>query len=70
MTNVTQLNDIKSPESIELMDRLERAIINTPNLTPIEIVGALEMVKARYTLAPLINELKKGLIYDNYSLQP
>ena len=57
MTNVTQLNDIKSPESIELMDRLEQAIIDTPNLTPIEIVGALEMVKARYTLAPLINEL-------------
>ena len=48
MTDVTQLNDIKSPESIELMDRLERAIINTPNLTPIEIVGALEMVKARW----------------------
>ena len=46
MTNVTQLNDIKSPESIELMDRLEQAIIDTPNLTPIEIVGALEMVKA------------------------
>ena len=41
MTDVTQLNDIKSPESIELMDRLERAIINTPNLTPIEIVGML-----------------------------
>lgn len=59
MTNVTQLNDIKSPESIELMDRLEQAIINTPNLTPIEIVGALEMVKARYTLAPLVNELNK-----------
>ena len=57
MTDVTQLNDIKSPESIELMDRLEQAIIDTPNLTPIEIVGALEMVKARYTLAPLINEL-------------
>ena len=59
MINVTQLNDIKSPESIELMDRLEQAIIDTPNLTPIEIVGALEMVKARYTLAPLINELNK-----------
>ena len=59
MTNVTQLNDIKSPESIELMDRLEQAIIDTPNLTPIEIVGALEMVKTRYTLAPLINELNK-----------
>ena len=59
MTNVTQLNDIKSPESIELMDRLEQAIIDTPNLTPIEIVGALEMVKARYTLAPLVNELNK-----------
>ena len=57
MTNVTQLNEIKSPESIELMDRLEQAIIDTPNLTPIEIVGALEMVKARYTLAPLVNEL-------------
>ena len=59
MTNVTQLNDIKSPESIELMDRLEQAIIDTPNLTPIEIVGALEMVKARYALAPLVNELNK-----------
>lgn len=59
MTNVTQLNDIKSPESIELMDRLEQAIIDTQNLTPIEIVGALEMVKARYTLAPLIKELNK-----------
>ena len=41
MTNVTQLNDIKSPESIELMDRLEQAIMSTPNLTPIEIVGAI-----------------------------
>lgn len=59
MTNVTQLNDIKSPESIELMDRLEQAILSNPNLTPIEIVGALEMVKARYTLAPLVNELNK-----------
>ena len=59
MTNVTQLNDIKSPESIELMDRLEQAIINTPNLTPIEIVGALEIVKAKYTLAHLVNELNK-----------
>ena len=49
MTNVTQLNDIKSSESIELMDRLEQAIIDTPNLTPIEIVGALEMVKANHT---------------------
>ena len=59
MTNVTQLNDVKNPESIELMDRLEQAIIDTPNLTPIEIVGALEMVKAKYTLIPLVNELNK-----------
>ena len=59
MTNVTRLNDIKRPESIELKYRLEQAILSNPNLTPIEIVGALEMVKARYTLAPLVNELNK-----------
>jgi len=59
MTNVTQLNDIKSPEPIELMDRLEQAIIDTPNLTPIEIVGAIEMVKAKYTLIPLVSELNE-----------
>ena len=57
MTNGTKLNDIKSSESIELMDRLEQAIIDTANLTLIEIVGALEMVKAKYTLIPLVNEL-------------
>ena len=60
MTNVTQLNEVKNVEAIQLMDKLEQAINSDPNLTPIEIVGALEMVKARYTLAPLINELNKG----------
>ncbi len=59
MTNVTQLNEVKNVEAIQLMDKLEQAINSDPNLTPIEIVGALEMVKARYTLAPLINELNK-----------
>lgn len=59
MTNVTQLNEVKNVEAIQLMDKLEQAIIDTPNLTPIEIVGALEMVKTRYTLAPLVNELNK-----------
>ena len=57
MTNVTQLNEVKNVEAIQLMDKLEQAIIDTDGLTPIDIVGALEMVKARYTLAPLINEL-------------
>ena len=57
MTNVTQLNEVKNVEAIQLMDKLEQAIIDTEGLTPIDIVGALEMVKARYTLAPLINEL-------------
>lgn len=59
MTNVTQLNEVKNVEAIQLMDKLEQAISSDPNLTPIEIVGALEMVKSRYTLAPLINELNK-----------
>ena len=59
MTNVTQLNEVKNVEAIQLMDKLEKAINSDPNLTPIEIVGALEMVKSRYTLAPLINELNK-----------
>ena len=59
MTNVTKINEVKNVEAIQLMDKLEQAINSDPNLTPIEIVGALEMVKARYTLAPLINELNK-----------
>lgn len=68
LTGLTEKNDeqsnsantVKSTSVIELMDRLEQAIIDTQNLTPIEIVGALEMVKARYTLAPLVNELQKN----------
>ena len=60
MTNVTQLNEVKNVEAIQLMDKLEQAIIDTEGLTPIDIVGALEMVKAKYTLMPLINELNKG----------
>ena len=57
MTNVTQLNEVKNVEAIQLMDKLEQAIIDTDGLTPIDIVGALEMVKAKYTLMPLVNEL-------------
>ena len=60
MTNVTQLNEVKNVEAIQLMDKLEQAINSDPSLTPIDIVGALEMVKAKYTLMPLINELNKG----------
>ena len=60
MTNVTQLNEVKNVEAIQLMDKLEQAIIDTEGLTPIDIVGALEMVKAKYTLMPLVNELNKG----------
>ena len=59
MTNVTQLNEVKNVEAIQLMDKLEQAIIDTDGLTPIDIVGALEMVKARYTLAPLIKRTKQ-----------
>lgn len=59
MTNVTQLNEVKNVEAIQLMDKLEQAIKSDPNLTPIEIVGAIEMVKAKYTLIPLVNELNK-----------
>ena len=57
MTNVKQLNEVKNVEAIQLMDKLEQAIIDTDGLTPIDIVGALEMVKAKYTLMPLVNEL-------------
>ncbi len=57
MTNLTSLNEIKNVEAIQLMDKLEIAIIETEGLTPIDIVGALEMVKAKYTLMPLVNEL-------------
>ena len=60
MSNITELNQIKSVEAIELMDRVENAIIETGGLTPIEIIGVLEMMKARYTLIPLINELNEG----------
>lgn len=60
MTNVTQLNKVKNVEAIQLMDKLEQAIIDTEGLTPIDIVGALEMVKAKYTLMPLVNELNRG----------
>ena len=60
VTNVKQLNEVKNIEAIQLMDKLERAIIDTEGLTPIDIVGALEMVKAKYTLMPLVNELNKG----------
>jgi hypothetical protein len=57
MTNITELNTIKNVEAIQLMDKVENAIIETDGLTPIEIVGVLEMVKAKYTLMPLVNEL-------------
>ena len=60
MTNVTQLNEVKNVEAIQLMDKLEQAIIDTEGLTPIDIVGTLEMVKAKYTLMPLVNELNRG----------
>jgi hypothetical protein len=60
MTNVTSLNEVKNVEAIQLMDKIESAIIETDGLTPIDIVGALEMVKAKYTLMPLVNELNGG----------
>tara|TARA_Y100001963_G_scaffold48601_1_gene68337 strand:+ start:3260 stop:3457 length:198 start_codon:yes stop_codon:yes gene_type:complete len=58
MTNVTKLNDVKNPEPIELMDKIENAIIDTANLTPIELIGVLEMIKAKYTNLPLLSELE------------
>ena len=58
MTNVTKLNDVKNPEPIELMDKIENAISDTANLTPIEVIGALEMIKAKYTNLPLLSELE------------
>jgi hypothetical protein len=57
MSNITELNTIKNVEAIQLMDKVENAIIETEGLTPIEIVGVLEMVKAKYALMPLVNEL-------------
>ena len=60
MSKVTQLNTVKNTSVIELLDRLEQAIVDTDDLTPVEIVGCLEMVKARYALAPLVNELEKN----------
>ena len=57
MTNVTKLNNVKNPEPIELMDKIENAINDTANLTPIEVIGVLEMIKAKYTNLPLLNEL-------------
>ena len=58
MNNVTKLNDVKNPEPIELMDKIENAINDTANLTPIEVIGALEMIKAKYTNLPLLSELE------------
>ena len=58
MTNVTKLNDVKNPEPIELMDKIENAIIDPANLTPIELIGVLEMIKAKYTNLPLLSELE------------
>jgi len=57
MTNVTSLKEIKNVEAIQLMDKIEIAINEIDGLTPIEITGALEMIKAKYTLMPLVNEL-------------
>ena len=59
MSKITELNQTKNVEPIKLMDRVENAIIETDGLTPIEIVGVLELIKARYTLMPLINELNE-----------
>lgn len=58
MTNVTQLNQIKNSAVMELLDKLDEAIANTDDLTPVEIVGCLEMVKAKYAMIPYLETLE------------
>ena len=51
MDNVISFNGVERPHEISLMDAIEEAIDNVAagKMTHIEVVGVLEMIKAKYT---------------------
>lgn len=61
MDNVTQMNnDVKNPEQIALIGELQNTIAKFDNLTELDIIAALEIVKTEYCMAPYIRALKSN----------
>ena len=59
MDNVTQMNnDVKNPEQIALIGELQNTIAKFDNLTELDIIAALEIVKTEYCMAPYIRVLQ------------
>ena len=56
MGKVTKISTPKSPDSIALITAIEDCIneIATENMTPIEVMGVLELVKIRFFTENLI----------------
>jgi len=50
MTNVTELNKIAKPDAVALMSAIEDIIeeIATDNLTPLEVLGALDVISKSF----------------------
>ena len=58
MSKVTKINAVKSPDSVALTTAIEDCIneIAMENMTPIEVMGVLELVKIRFFNEYLIVE--------------
>ncbi len=50
MSNISKLDNVKSPDSIALITAIERQIeeIALENLTPVEVLGVLSLVSKRF----------------------